>query len=528
MKHLIFFFAIALSSVQAQTFKPDAIGYVADPKFHALIKSRGYELVGSFDTIQENPVIVGAKVLKKGAWSYIDRNGKEISSLGTSPFYGSVERKNTNNSPFGPGKVDGAGRGAGNGGGSRFGNDNTGSQPATPSIFSQYSRIKVNGKYGFIDKDSNLVIQPIFDALIPFPEKPELLQVYQGNWRGIYEVTGKVIVPVNYRRIVVLTGSQHHPQTMFLVDSCGKAGVISASGQTTIPFKYENIEISSESIDRLEITLQGKKGITDREGKILIPPMYDRFGHFSQTGNVVASKNGLYGVVSEQGEIIPFIYASIDRHTNEIFRVSLTKENQTTMGLIDLEVGKEILPAIYEKVGFPMDGLSRIDLKTPVGLRYGYADLSGKIVIPAIYEAADENFLKGMTSVKLNGQTSILDTEGKTLVSTHHEALRLLIDNSSYIVQIPYRSRLVFCNQNKCGIMDFEGKIIIPARYKSIDFTKGVYLVQLSKYGILGPQGKQLVPMLYNSLTVYEKGVFNATTNDKSGLVDFYGNVKWR
>ncbi len=63
----------------AQPFKSDATGYVADRKFHKLIKDRGYQLVGKFDTVQMNPVELRAPVKFKNNWIVINQYGKVVS-----------------------------------------------------------------------------------------------------------------------------------------------------------------------------------------------------------------------------------------------------------------------------------------------------------------------------------------------------------------------------------------------------------------------------------------------------------------
>jgi hypothetical protein len=64
-KVLCFLFALTVCHIaKAQTFDPDKNGHVPDAKFSKLIRSRGYELVGSFDTLQFDPLEVVAPFQK--------------------------------------------------------------------------------------------------------------------------------------------------------------------------------------------------------------------------------------------------------------------------------------------------------------------------------------------------------------------------------------------------------------------------------------------------------------------------------
>jgi hypothetical protein len=58
------------------------------------------------------------------------------------------------------------------------------------------------------------------------------------------------------------------------------------------------------------------------------------------------------------------------------------------------------------------EGLAPVMTKGPSGNRWGYVDNTGKTVIPASFEEADE-FLGGVARVRSQGKTGYIGRDGK-------------------------------------------------------------------------------------------------------------------
>ena len=107
--------------------------------------------------------------------------------------------------------------------------------------------IEIEGKYGYIDKNKNLVIKAVYDDAYPF---------YNGN------------APAKMN---------------------GKWGLIDKKGKYIIEPEYDDIEAFHEGLALVE--LHGKNGYINRQGEMVIPMVYDQASVF-QDGQALVSLDG--------------------------------------------------------------------------------------------------------------------------------------------------------------------------------------------------------------------------------------------
>jgi len=145
--------------------------------------------------------------------------------------------------------------------------------------------IKINGKWGFYDKAGQLKINHTYDNISSFY-----------NDMAAAEVDGKIA----------------------MIDTNGI--------QINIPYDpKESRYFMGESFDLLTlnqfynsdnyklIVENDKKGIADKDAKVVVPAKYDEFVDFLEKQRLVTViKDGLYGVVNFEGnEVIPIKYSKI-------------------------------------------------------------------------------------------------------------------------------------------------------------------------------------------------------------------------
>ena len=107
--------------------------------------------------------------------------------------------------------------------------------------------VEIEGRYGYIDKDKNLVIKAVYDDAYPF---------YNGN------------APAKMN---------------------GKWGLIDKKGKYIIEPEYDDIEAFHEGLALVE--LHGKNGYINRQGEMVIPMVYDQASVF-QNGQAIVSLDG--------------------------------------------------------------------------------------------------------------------------------------------------------------------------------------------------------------------------------------------
>ncbi len=106
-------------------------------------------------------------------------------------------------------------------------------------------------------------------------------------------------------------------------------------------------------------------------------------------------RDGKYGLVDKGGKIIvPFIYEYIGPF---MWNIALVK-SEGKFGLIDVE-GKLVIPIKYNKIESFIDGVARVELYG----KFGFIDNTGKEVIPAKFDYVGY-FSNNIVRVKLNGK----------------------------------------------------------------------------------------------------------------------------
>lgn len=204
--------------------------------------------------------------------------------------------------------------------------------------------IEQNGKWGFIDKNFNVIIPAKYDKAFPF--LGELTLVFLDKKCGYIDKKGNEVIPLRYD-----DGEAYFYQDSAEVTLNGKCGLINRNGYEVIPIKYDKIErdenivcvhlngkcgiidknTSQEIIPPIKYDnisyskrltaaqLNGKWALIDKFGKELTQFRYDHIRPFNQYELAVVELNSKYGVINQDGkEIFPIIYDRIERDFNEV------------------------------------------------------------------------------------------------------------------------------------------------------------------------------------------------------------------
>ena len=221
--------------------------------------------------------------------------------------------------------------------------------------------VEKNNKYGFIDKQGNLVINFQYDSAYSFSDGIAGVQK-NGKW-GCIDKHGNLLIDYQY----TLYGG--YQEGLISVQKNGKMGYVDKEGKTVIDFKYDIAKPFSEGLahvfiytDPQNFTGQGRyidkmgntmiiepKGYTtsgifkdglvsiynsnksgigymDKQGKIVIDCLYNSVGEFSE-GLAKVKKNDKYGFIDKQGNIIiDFEYDFAESFSDKLARVSKGKK----------------------------------------------------------------------------------------------------------------------------------------------------------------------------------------------------------
>lgn len=120
----------------------------------------------------------------------------------------------------------------------------------------------------------------------------------------------------------------------------------------------------------------GKWGYKDRTGKVIVSPRFEYAVSFPREGNIVVAASGKVAHIM-----------------------------------------------------VPSKPLGRVQ----VGRKWGYADASGRLVIPATFDAA-QDFFENLTAVKVGSRWGFIDTSGTMVIPPHYDDASPFLLNVAHVV----------------------------------------------------------------------------------------------
>jgi len=244
-----------------------------------------------------------------------------------------------------------------------------------------------NGKYGFIDHDGKIVIQPQFLWARDF-------------WRGL----GTVYVCGRYLSIdsagtllplrIAIDGKLEVQQ------KGDKFGFVDSSGQFGIAPTFDEALPFSEGL--AAVRSGDKWGFIDTSGNFVIQPRFTAAYYFRE-GVSTAELDSDSVLIDRSGAVLASQFQYVDLIAEG--RVPVTQKEKS--GYLDL-AGKAVIPLIYDGVSPFSEGLAAVEQ----GKKWGYVNRDGKLVIPAKFDQA-EMFGSGLAAAKFDGKSGFIDKSGE-------------------------------------------------------------------------------------------------------------------
>ena len=153
-------------------------------------------------------------------------------------------------------------------------------------------------KWGFCDRNKNLIIKPIYDDAYPFSEGLATVGIGElpNTKYGFIDKKGNLVIQPKYDLV------RSFSEGLAIVELNGKWGFIDKKGNYVIQPKYVNAHSFSEGFAPVGIgeDPNTKYGFIDKEGNLVIQPKYDFASSFSE-GLAEVELNGKYGFIDKKG-----------------------------------------------------------------------------------------------------------------------------------------------------------------------------------------------------------------------------------
>lgn len=294
---------------------------------------------------------------------------------------------------------------------------------------------KYDGYYGVSDYQNNTIIPYLYDMILyKMSYNYPITLVKQNNRFGLYNSKNKEVLPCEFDWI---NGNDYGyitvRKTVSNSTNSERYALIEAeTGKIILPFDYIDMGEYSEGLVACE-NLDGKYGFLDLEGNIVIPFIYDDAGAFSEGLAPVFKADGYIntilgrmtsykcGYIDKKGNVvIPFKFIGFNSASELVFHEGLAKQcvrnNKTAnyhYGYIDTK-GNWAIEPIFDNAEDFENGVAEVAIND----KYGYINKNGDIIIPCIYDkyggfVIDDSIIE----VKKDGVNYYFNFSGKPINS---------------------------------------------------------------------------------------------------------------
>lgn len=262
-------------------------------------------------------------------------------------------------------------------------------------------RVKVNGKFGLVDKKDKVIMPSVYDWLSvsevyreTSPYKFYVSATLNGK-EALFDINGKELFPFIYES-VRLDYEEDSKYLYVSVKKNGKWGICQMDGKEIFPCEYESAFLDYEKDSKYlsaRVKKNGKEGICNLDGKEIIPCEYESAyvrstiqGHIPYVS--IENNDKKKGICNIDGEIlVPCKYESawLDYLEEADFFYAKVANGEDKQGICTLD-GKEVMPCKYKFVNVDCEEKSGLLYIKKYNGKYGVSDINGNEVIPCEYD----------------------------------------------------------------------------------------------------------------------------------------------
>ena len=436
----------------------------------------------------------------------------------------------------------------------------------------EYFILRQEGKYGVINKNGDIVINPEYtNVIIPNPKNAVFICYDEGNNTKVLNQNNEQIfseyaqiAPIRLRNIA---SDLMYEKNLLTYVQDEKIGLINLEGEIIVEPIYETIEGLPYKEGELLVKLEGKYGVINNKGNYLVEPRYDQItvdnytteeDGYKRAGYIVSNttENGYrYGYIDIDGNVL------LETEYTEISRI-INIEDNDNIYLIVAQNGQygmvrnqeQMIENEYQSISYNSENNTLTLEKTK---KYGVATLDGEIIIPVEFSQIDSTG-RYIYTTDANGNIQVYQEDGNPagidsnvyILETKSENYQIKIDNSqgsaysilnpsgeqitttnySYINYLYDNYFIVSLTGGKVGVINDKEEPIIAIQYDSIEQVEGTdYIItRLSENNstqLYDKNFKQLCEMS-NAIVQTEESYVKIYNDTETKYFDLEGNEK--
>lgn len=294
----------------------------------------------------------------------------------------------------------------------------------------EYFALYSQNKWGIINQEGEVVIQPSYEEMIVIPDKTKdvFICIYNVNEEtGTYQTKA-----INSKDETILTGYEQiealdnidknsnvwYEENVLRIKKNGKYGLIDLNGKELLPAEYDEITVLEGIENSLIIKKDGRVGLVNDTGSVIIDANYKGIKGLGDTykdGYITIDEQGKYGLISATKKQI------LENKYDEILQVPLKeyyaiKENGKQK-LINSN-GEALIDSGFDEIkSTTTNGI--IFVKDNL---YGEMNTSGEVTIKADYQELKE-VKEQIYIAKQNNKYGIIDGLGNGLTAFEYDGM---------------------------------------------------------------------------------------------------------
>jgi hypothetical protein len=263
----------------------------------------------------------------------------------------------------------------------------------------------------------------------------------------------------------------------------------------------------------------GKVGLSDAAGNVVIPAKYEQLGWSNgltmPNNNAIGYKSGEYwGILGLDGEAVTETYYTKLYPAGESLYIASKKgriTNHDFLGVITKE-GKSVLPFKYTSI--ELTGLRAIvGIKYGRSYQYGVVDLGDKMIIPIKYKAINALGNLRFSIQNFESKTAIYNDIGKEVIGFTLDSISTFINGHATI----------FVNHLR-GLININGQILAQPIYKEVRYDAYPEVKIFDQWQIV-KDTEAVVSWEFDHIEPYNNDKYKVSANGKQWLINRDGKA---
>jgi hypothetical protein len=376
-----------------------------------------------------------------------------------------------------------------------------------------YSVFEDNGKVGLKNESGKVLIPAKYDALGWSDGGFSVLNNatgYQsaGKW-GLISLTNHIITKAEFEEISPADASylivrKKSPISLRIV-----SGVITPSGKEIIPFRYDDIKLSSlRAIVFTKVDNQYRYGLIDLDNKTLIPQQFKNIRPIGSLRYAVENFEGKWALFTESGKQISGFNIDDISPFNKNYAIIYQGLYQ---GLIDRDGVIKVEPK-YREIKINNDGTVHARQAATWLFLDGQHTLTQKVNADSI-----SGIRKNLLKLIVSGETRLTDLNLKPVSSAKIATLENFV-----------RGKAIFSMDQHYGVIRSNGAVVIEPTYANLKWDNNFLVANIKQGGmdhwtLLDSLGKPLHERSYESILNFNGKFFPVINRKFWGAINTSG-----